>query len=390
MKITANKWMIVFIAGWIMMQGIHQVKAQKMPTSKSILKKMTVANKYFMKKWNKPGAPIVHPDRTRPSNLWTRATYLEGLIALHSIDPKKKYYKYGVKWGESHDWKPTYGNMNTKDADHYCCGQTYIDLYYLDTKPERIKHIKTTIDNVMAREENDDWHWIDAIQMGMPVFAKLGVLLEEPKYLDKMHAMYMHSKTQLGENGLYNPEDGLWWRDADFDPPYTEPNGEDCYWSRGNGWVIAALARVLDILPEDGPNRKEYITTLKEMSEALIKVQREDGFWNVSLHDPDNYGGPETSGTAFFVYGMAWGINNGYLDAETYKPAVIKGWNALADKALHKNGFLGFVQGTGKEPADGQPVAWDHEPNFDDFGLGAFLLAGSEMYKMAKASEIKM
>jgi rhamnogalacturonyl hydrolase YesR len=120
------------------------------------------------------------------------------------------------------------------------------------------------------------------------------------------------------------------------------------------------------------------------MSEALVPIQREDGFWNVSLHDPNNFGGKETTGTSLFVYGMAWGVNNGILPAEKYKPVLVKAWNAMTKDAVHPNGFLGFVQGTGKEPKDGQPLSYDKEPNFEDYGLGCFLLAGSEVYKMAK------
>jgi rhamnogalacturonyl hydrolase YesR len=144
------------------------------------------------------------------------------------------------------------------------------------------------------------------------------------------------------------------------------------------------MARVLEQNPPDRKQRKEYISMLKMMSEALVKVQREDGFWNVSLHDPGNFGGPESSGTAFFVYGMAWGINHGYLKKGKYLPAVLKGWNALADKALHENGFIGYMQGTGKEPKSSQPVGYETVPNFEDYGLGAFLLAGSEVYRLSK------
>ena len=118
------------------------------------------------------------------------------------------------------------------------------------------------------------------------------------------------------------------------------------------------------------------------MSAALIKLQREDGFWNVSLHDATHFGGKETSGTSLFTYGFAWGINNGILDKSVYKPAVVKAWNAMTKDVVHPDGMLGFVQGTGKEPKDGQPVNYDHIPDFEDYGLGCFLLAGSEVYKL--------
>ena len=196
--------------------------------------------------------------------------------------------------------------------------------------------------------------------------------------------MYIHTKTKEGGNGLYNPVEHLWWRDKDFDPPYKEPNGEDCYWSRGNGWVLAALVRTLDYLPKNSPYRKEFLATYKDMVDALLKCQRSDGFWNVSLHDPDHFGGKELTGTSLFVYGIAWGINNGTLSKKKYLPAIISAWNGLVSDCVHPNGFLGYVQGTGKEPKDSQPVGFDNVPNFEDFGLGCFLLAGSEIYKLKK------
>ena len=193
----------------------------------------------------------------------------------------------------------------------------------------------------------------------------------------------MYASTR-NEQGLYNEKEGLWWRDKDFLPPYKEPNGEDCYWSRGNGWVVAALVRVLNNLPSDDPHRKTYIKDLKAMCAALAKCRRTDGFWNVSLHDPDNFGGKELTGTALFIYGMAWGINNGILNRETYYPIVAESWNAMVNDCVHKNGFLGYVQGTGKEPKDGQPVTYTSVPDFEDYGAGCFLLAGSEVYKLAE------
>jgi rhamnogalacturonyl hydrolase YesR len=197
-----------------------------------------------------------------------------------------------------------------------------------------------------------------------------------------MYEMYMYSRNKHGDHGLFNPKDGLWWRDADFDPPYQEPNGEDCYWSRGNGWVIAALAKVLAIIPKDAPHREQYVSDLKSMAAALVPIQRTDGFWNVSLHDPTNYGGKEASGTALFIYGMAFGINNGILKKEVYLPVIQKAWKGLTEESLHENGFLGYLQSTGKEPKEGQPLSYDKVPDFEDYGLGCFLLAGTEIYKM--------
>ncbi|WP_090785655.1 glycoside hydrolase family 88 protein [Pedobacter sp. ok626] len=355
--------------------------AQKIPSKKEVLKSLVLTNAYFMNKWPDAGKSII-TNRERPSNIWTRAVYYEGLMSLYQLKPDQAYYDYAVQWGEKHKWGLRDG-IGTRNADNQACGQTYIDLYNMDKKPERIKDIKASIDLMMKSGKIDDWTWIDALQMGMPVFAKLGVLYNDPAYYEYMYKMYMHSKNVEG-GGLYNAKDGLWWRDKDFVPPYKEPNAEDCYWSRGNGWVVAALVKVLEIMPKDAPHREEYLKTYQEMIKALVPIQRTDGFWNVSLHDPTHFGGKETSGTALFVYGMAWGVNQGLLDQKVYQPIIVKAWNAMTKDAVHNNGFLGYLQGTGKEPKDGQPVSYTSMPDFEDYGLGCFLLAGTEVYKMKK------
>jgi len=355
-------------------------RAQRLPEKKAITDVMALTNNYFMKKWPDPGKEII-TNKTRPSNIWTRAVYYEGLMAFYKISPDKKFYDYAVQWGESHKWGLRDG-PGTRNADDQCCGQTYIDLYLIDRKPERIKDIKTSIDSMLLTDKKDDWSWVDAIQMAMPVFAKLGVLYNNNAYYEKMYEMYQFTKTVHGGKGLYNPADNLWWRDKDFVPPYKEPNGADCYWSRGNGWAFAALVRVMDIMPKTAPHYNEYLQTYREMVKAIVPLQRPDGFWNVSLEDPTHFGGKETTGTALFVYGIAWGINKGILSKKTYLPLVVKSWNAMVKDAVHQDGFLGYVQGTGKEPKDGQPVTFDSKPDFEDYGLGCFLLAGSELYKM--------
>lgn len=356
--------------------------AQKLPSKKKILKTLRLTNQYFMDKWPDAGKSII-TNRERPSNIWTRAVYYEGLMALYAIDKKKTYYDYTLQWGEKHKWGLRDG-VRTRNADNQCCGQTYIDMYLLDNKqhPERVKEIKSAIDNMMATEKIDDWNWIDALQMAMPVFVKLGNLYNDTAYFRRMYEMYAFTKYRHGGNGLYNTAEKLWWRDKDFVPPYKEPNGDDCYWSRGNGWVVAALVRTLQALPPSDPHYNEYLQDYKDMCAALLPLQREDGYWNVSLVDPSHFGGKEVSGTSLFVYGFAWGVNNGILDKSVYKPVLTKAWNAMTKEAVHPHGKLGYVQGTGKEPKDGQPVGYENTPDFEDYGLGCFLLAGTEVYKL--------
>lgn len=347
---------------------------------KSVLSALTLTNRYFMAKWPDTGKEIA-ASITWPSNIWTRAVYYEGLMALYSIDPQKAYYDYAVDWGTKHQWNLRNG-IKTRNADNQACGQTYVDLYLIDKKPERIVNIKASIDSMMRTDKVDDWNWIDAIQMGMPLMAQLGRIYKDTAYFHRMHEMYNFTKYKHGTNGLYNQEEHLWWRDKDFVPPYKEPNGQNCYWSRGNGWVLAALVRTMDQLPQSSPYYQDYLKDFKDMSAALLPLQRNDGFWNPSLRDSTNFGGKELTGTSLFVYGMAWGIRKGYLDKKVYLPVVLKAWNALVKDCVHEDGMLGYVQSTGKQPSDGQPLSYDKIPDFEDYGLGCFLLAGSEVYKL--------
>lgn len=356
-------------------------KIQTAINKSEVLAAMQLTNKYFMEKWPDAGKTIM-TNIERPSNIWTRAVYYEGLMALYNIDKKKEYYDYALQWGDKHKWGLRGGV--TRNADNQCCAQTYIDMYLLDNKqhPEWVKDSKASVDGMITTAKVDDWNWVDALQMAMPVFVKLGNLYNDTSYFRKMYEMYAFTKYKHGGNGLYNAADKLWWRDKDFVPPYKEPNGKNCYWSRGNGWVVAALAKTLNGLPKTDPHYNEYMQDYKEMLAALLPLQRSDGYWNVSLHDSTHFGGKELTGTSLFVYGMAWGINNNILEKKTYLPAVQKAWNAMAQECVHPEGFLGYVQGTGKEPKDGQPVSYTNIPDFEDYGLGCFLLAGSEVYKL--------
>jgi unsaturated rhamnogalacturonyl hydrolase len=373
---------------WALLLGMALTgNAQNLPTKQQVLDKMTLANTYFTTKWPDPTAVIV-TNKSRPSNLWTRGTYYEGLMQLYYLTQDASLLKYAVDWGTFHKWQPTYtGTVATRIADNQCCFQTFLELYQLDpTKTERIATAQISIDAMVNSTKVNDWWWIDAMHMAMPVFSKFGVVKNDNKYFEKMYALYNYTKNQAKGVGLYNATDSLWYRDSVYLPPTKSPNGLPVYWSRGNGWVFAALTRSLDVLPATAPHRDEYLATFKQMARKLVRIQRTDGFWNVNLGDPNDYGGKETSGTVFFTYGLAWGINHNLLDSATYYPHVAKAWNALITDALHTNGALGWVQSAGSKPADGQPLSYDKMPDFEDFGLGGFLLAGSEVYKLAKVS----
>lgn len=358
-------------------------------------------NDYFMAEYPDPTADSYVDGKRRNSRIWTRGVYYEGLMAMYRQVPVSKWYDYTLEWGEYHKWV----SNDTKapiNADYHCCGMAYLDMYELDRSQNiRKKHIKEHIDYLMySRKTIDDWYWIDAIHMAMPIYAHLGSIENDERYFEYMYSMYMFTRNKHGDSGmseqgkgkgapLFNEADGLWYRDYNFDAPYTDKVEKDkpCYWSRGNGWVYTALMRVLQYSPNDVCHRQQYVSDFVAMSEALIKCQRKDGFWSVSLAASTNYGpegseGPETSGTALFVAGLAYGIYAGMLDKNVYMPHVVQGWNALCSKAVGENGFLGYVQGTGAKPEDGQSITRISKPNFEDFGVGCFLLAAAEMYRL--------
>ena len=346
---------------------------------KEILSVARCTNDYFMKKYADPNVDYPANGKIYKTNLWTRAVYYEGLMALNGIDPQQRYTDYVDLWGNFHRWLPRNGATNM-NADNQCCQQVYIERYLQNGNKACIANIKNNLDSQMQTSRNDYWTWIDAIQMAMPVYAKYAKLTGERKYLDYAMRSYKWTRDTLA-GGLLNKKEGLWWRDKDFVPPYKEKDGNNCYWSRGNGWVYAALVRVMQTLPKNCKEYKYLKNDFILMSKALLKCQRTDGFWNVSLHSPVTYGGPEMTGTALFLYGMAWGVNNGILSHKEYSAAMDKAWKAL-ESCVHENGFLGYNQGTGKEPAAGQPVTFTSVPDFEDYGTGCFLMGATEYYKL--------
>ncbi|MGM9698290.1 MAG: glycoside hydrolase family 88 protein [Prevotella sp.] len=356
-----------------------QVMAQE-PKQQEIMDVVHRTNDYFMQKYSDPTLDT-YVGKVRTSNLWTRAVYYEGLMALYEIDPRQRYIDYTDRWADYHKWTARHSSHDT-DADNQCCQQTYIDRYVQSGGKKDLSNVKENLDHQIATGKNDYWTWIDAIQMAMPVYAKYAKLTGERKYLDYAMSSYRWTRDTLAA-GLFNKKEGLWWRDKDYVPPYKESDGQNCYWSRGNGWVYAALVRVMQTLSTNDKVYKELKKDFLLMSKALLKCQREDGFWNVSLVSPVTYGGPEMTGTALFLYGMAWGVNNGLLSEKTYKEPMEKAWKAMAS-CVHDNGFIGYNQGTGKDPSAGQPVTFTSMPDFEDYGTGCFILGAVEYYKRLK------
>ena len=365
-----------------------------------VMNTLRQVNNYFMAKHSDPTLPT-NVGRIRPSSLWTRGVYYEGLMALYEIDADERYIDYTDRWACFHQWTPRNG-VKTNDADDQCCGQTYVDRYLQSGGKEKIVHVITNLNKQMStpntkasvkqalREANANgelygwWTWIDAIQMAMPLYMQVYKVTGDRRYADHAMKMYRWTRDTLA-GGLFNEREGLWWRDKDFVAPYQTPDGKNCYWSRGNGWVYAALVRCMNQLSPKDQYYKELKKDFLLMSSALKVCQRpEDGLWNPSLVSYADFGGKETTGTALFLYGMERGIRKGILKEKKYKSVCDRAWEGLVRDCVHPNGFLGWVQGTGKAPSDGQPLSYTKVPDFEDYGTGCFLLGGTEYYKLVK------
>ncbi|MDR0428345.1 MAG: glycoside hydrolase family 88 protein [Dysgonamonadaceae bacterium] len=400
---------------------LNSLSPEKLPSKKEIINTALKVNNY-----------CIMSNSNISGNTWRPSVYQSGNLDLYKVYPDYKYLQYALQWAKKNNWTaPKGGNASYPstfyiDADNHTCGQTYIDLYLMDEEKsaDKIKSIKDAIDyRISVNPASDDWWWIDAMLMAMPTITRLGVALEDETYFEKMYELFSNIKNRtvvsdihtrgylwpkeyqdeygvgpiLAEydnlGGLYSETDHLWWRDWGFKPgvppkkvpgnsskdvPKSSPNGENIYWSRGNGWVLAALARTLEFLPETAPHRSEYIQVFSDMAAKLKDIQREDGFWNMNLADDQHYPGPETSGTALFAYGMAWGINNNLLDRNIYFPVVAKAWNGLCKSAVSSNGRLTLIQNEGEDPIDPSKLSADVE-----FGIGVFLWTASEIVKLA-------
>ncbi|MHC4701787.1 MAG: glycoside hydrolase family 88/105 protein, partial [Planctomycetota bacterium] len=310
------------------------------------------------------------------NNNWQHGALFTGIMATYETTRDRKYLDAARAWAEKFRWELA-GTYPTRHADRHCCAQTYLELYFLDdSDANRYHHAQITnnymIDNpvafVCASNSTEWWSWCDALFMAPPVLPRLTRATGDYKYIDLMHEMWADT-----QGCLYDTSDHLFYRDHRFFDDRS-PNGENVYWSRGNGWVIGGLVRVLQYLPIDDPKRERYVKLFEEMSARLAEIQPEDGYWRSNLLDANHHPNPETSGTGFFCYALAWGINQGILDEQTYLPVVERAWDALV-AAVREDGKLGWVQAPGAAPG---PTNRDHS---EVYGVGAYLLAGSEIYK---------
>ncbi len=308
--------------------------------------------------------------------IWTSSALYTGYMALWRSTGDAKYHEAMLATAKKFDWKERSQHSN---ADDDAIGQMYLELY-LDKQNDQkdkswIQPTEDDLDSVIEwktltpGDTKIPWWWCDALFMAPPVWAKMYSATGEHKYID-----YLDENFQKTYELLYNKQEHLYARDATY-VGKTEPNGKPMFWSRGEGWVMAGIARTYDLLPANDPRKPFYATQLKEMATRVAGLQGTDSLWHAGLLDPDYYKLPEISGSAFFTFAMAWGIDHGLLDAKTFRPVVEKAWAGMLTH-IYADGRLGCIQQTGAEPAFYRPTA------SYDYGIGAFLLAGSELRTM--------
>ncbi len=323
----------------------------------SVKQNMTRADQY----WVTHGAG-------QAANNWGNATFQLGNLALARSTGAADTVT--TAWAAANHYQIPNSTTQPFFPDYAAAGEVYLALQATHPDPANLKSLRDRVTAEVASVQQGHttyWNYVDALNMAMPSFARLGVLDNSRAELDAMHTLFEYPKSKL-----VDAKTGLWYRDLSY-------VGSDTFWSRGNGWAVMALTKVLTALPASDPNRAEYRQVFQRLANALVPLQRSDGFWPVNLTNPVAHPGPETSGTAMFTYGLAWGINNGILPAATFTPVVQRAWHGLTTTALQASGLLGYVQGVADSPTSGQPA----DPNTTaSYAVGAFLLGGEQIARL--------
>lgn len=331
---------------------------------------------------------LATPNRTE-IRFWPIAPLYDGLIDLSEVTGDPKYLAAVIGFGTQAGWTP---GPAIYFADEHAVGHAWLDVYLMDpSKKERLAPFKERFDAILAKpiteklsmgkkpatpgvEDGDRWTWCDALFMAPPTWARLAKATGDQRYLD-----FMDAEFKAAYDALWDPQENLFFRDATFIGKKSA-HGKKVFWARGDGWALATLPLILEAVPEDWPARKFYTELLQKMAPAVLAAQQPDGFWHASLLDPQEIPVGETSGSAFLLYGLVWGVNHGLLDREKYWPAIEKGWNAIAAR-VEPNGRVGYVQPIGVAPgkfsADSTQL----------YGTGAVLMTGSEIVRALGAAK---
>jgi unsaturated rhamnogalacturonyl hydrolase len=314
----------------------------------------------------------IRTGESRFNQQWTFAPLYDGLLAASVTTGDARYRESVERAAERFQWSLI--EERFPNADDEALGLAYLELYQLRPSPEKIDRVRVVMDRLVARSDDPAknlWWWCDALFMAPPVLARLSQMTGNQKYID-----FMDRQWQLTSNSLYDPQEKLFFRDDRY---FTrkEVNGAKLFWSRGNGWVLAGLAEVLQTMSADNPMRPRYVAQFQAIATRVLGLQGADGLWRSGLLDAAAYDSPEVSGTGFFTYAMAWGVNAGLLDRKQFLPALNKSWSGMLDH-IYADGRLGSIQ-----PIDAAPGAVKPSSSYV-YGVGAFLLAGSELGRMTQ------
>ena len=303
---------------------------------------------------------------------WTFAALYDGLLAASKTTGDPRYREAVEKVGERYHWKLL--DERFPHADDMALGQAYLDLAVEAHDPNRSADTQAVLDRLVVRSDDPAkllWWWCDALFMAPPVLARMSAMTGDRRYLETMDREWWQTSASL-----YDPAEHLYYRDSRYFAQ-RQANGQKVFWARGNGWVMGAFAKVLGEMPKDDPSRPKYLAQFREMADRIASIQGKDGLWRSGLLDPDAYDLPEVSGSAFFTYSLAWGINHGILDRAKFEPVVERAWAGMLTH-IYADGRLGSIQ-----PIDGQPGKFKPSASYV-YGVGGFLLAASEVDQMAR------
>jgi rhamnogalacturonyl hydrolase YesR len=326
---------------------------------------------------------LAHPYTNR-ANGWIQSVGNVGMMALVGISADPKYREALLELGTNSQWKLASYQGRLYHADDHCIGQVWTELYFSQRNNFMIAPMRERFDYILAHpsdaagldftqpkaKSQELWSWCDALFMGPPAWLRLYTATEDARYLDFAVTNWWRTVDYL-----YDKDAHLFFRDSTFFTKH-ESNGKKVFWSRGNGWVFAAIPRMLQYLPANHADRPRFEQMFRDMAGELAASQQADGLWHPSLLDPDSYPQPEASGSSLYTYGLAWGVNQGLLDRAKYELVVRKAWPALIG-CVAADGQLTHVQPAGTGPAKFSP------DSTAPYGVGAFLLAGSEVYRLA-------
>lgn len=321
---------------------------------------------------------IAHPNH--PANDWTNGAFYAGVFAAWEMTRDPALLDAMIQMGDQIEWKP---GKRLDHADDIAISQTFIDLYRVKKDRRMVQPTVAQIEAMRngrpgheAETHGITWWWCDALFMGPPTLAKLAATLNEPALLALNDTLFQETYDRL-----FNHDEHLFARDDSYlvnaaGEGKREANGKKVFWSRGNGWVAGGLVRLLKELPPNYPKRAFYVSLYKEMMTRIIQLQQPDGLWRSSLLDPGAYPGGEASGSGFYIYALAWGLNNDVLDKATFETPTRNAWVGM-NSLLLPDGHVGWVQPIGADPRrDFTSESWEV------YGTGAYLLAASEVIKL--------